>query len=118
MSARTVMVALDAADLGLMRRYAASRAMPVMADLLARGTFGRLGWIGRWLPGSVWPTFWTSTPPSEHGFHHYLAWSAARMAIVRPDPAMPGLTPFWRRLADEGARVAAIDMPFAPAPAR
>ena len=53
MSARTVMVALDAADLGLIRRYAASGAMPVMADLLARGTFGRLASVGRWLPGSV-----------------------------------------------------------------
>ena len=116
MTAQAVMVALDAADLGLVRQYAASSAMPVMADLLTRGTYGRLGSIGRWLPGSVWPTFWTSTPPSEHGFHHYLAWSPARMAIVRPDPAMPGVVPFWRLLSRQGARVAAIDMPFAPSP--
>ena len=117
MGARAVMVALDAADLGLMRRLCASGDMPVMADLMARSVFGRLDSIGRWLPGSVWPTFWTSTPPSEHGFHHYLAWSPATMSMARPDPAMPGLTPFWRQLAALGAHVGAIDMPFAPAPA-
>ena len=41
MGARTVMVALDAADLGLMRRLCASGDMPVMADLMARSVFGR-----------------------------------------------------------------------------
>ena len=116
MGARAVMVALDAADLGLVQRLSASGDMPVMADLMARSVFGKLGSVSRWLAGSVWPTFWTSTPPSEHGFHHYLEWSPATMSMARPDPALPGLVPFWRQLAAQGARVAAIDMPFAPAP--
>jgi predicted AlkP superfamily phosphohydrolase/phosphomutase len=116
MSARMVLVALDAVDLTLLRRGVDAGEMPVMGDLLSRGSFGRLNSVGRWLAGSVWPTFWTSTPPSQHGFHHYLQWSAERMAMERPDPVMPGLMPFWRQLEALGARIAAIDMPFAPRP--
>lgn len=110
------MVALDAADLDLLRRCIDDGAMPNMAELMRRGLFGRLDSAGRWLAGSVWPTFWTSTPPSEHGFYHYLQWSPERMAIERPDPCMPRLVPFWRQMAVLGAHVAAIDMPFTPRP--
>jgi predicted AlkP superfamily phosphohydrolase/phosphomutase len=115
-SARTLMVALDAADLSLIEQWTGDGSLPVLAALRSRGAFGRLETPGRWLPGSVWPTFWTATPPSTHGFHHYLAWSPDAMRVERPDPVLPGVVPFWRRLGHEGARVVAIDMPFAPTP--
>ena len=42
MSARMVLVALDAVDLTLLRRGVDAGEMPVMGDLLSRGSFGRL----------------------------------------------------------------------------
>lgn len=113
--ARIVLIALDAADLGLLDRLEDEGLTPVFGRLKAEGALGRLASWGGWLPGSVWPTFFTSTPPSETGFHHYLQWSPEEMSMRRPDPQQVG-TPFWRQIAAEGGRVIALDMPFAPAP--
>ncbi|WP_068111361.1 alkaline phosphatase family protein [Tropicimonas marinistellae] len=113
--AKIVLVALDAADMGILQRCVDQGQAPVIGRLLAEGALGNLDSLGRWLPGSVWPSFFTSSPPSDTGFHHYLQWSPQTMTMRRPDPRQPG-EPFWRRIADEGGRVIAIDMPFASAP--
>ncbi|MEM9911253.1 MAG: hypothetical protein AAF922_10760 [Pseudomonadota bacterium] len=113
--ARTAMIALDAADLSLLHHCVEMGHMPVFGELLKRGCSGKLSSLGRWLPGSVWPSFYTSSAPSQTGFHHYLQWSSQEMALRRPEPLSIG-TPFWRCLTNEGAQVIAIDMPFASAP--
>ncbi|MFD0982811.1 hypothetical protein [Tropicimonas aquimaris] len=114
--ARVALIALDAADLDLLDRLVDEGRAPVFGGLKAKGALGRLSSLGGWLPGSVWPTFFTSTPPSQTGFHHYLQWSPDEMSMRRPDPAQVG-TPFWRHVTAGGGKVIALDMPFAPAPA-
>jgi predicted AlkP superfamily phosphohydrolase/phosphomutase len=116
MSARLLMVALDAAEPALIERWIADGSMPNLGRLRAAGSYGRLASPAAWLAGSVWPAFYTSASPADTGFYHYLQWRPDRLVTVRPDPALPGLVPFWRRLAGEGLRVLALDMPLAPTP--
>ena len=113
--AKLLMIALDAADLGLLDRLVDEGLTPVFGQLRRQGRLGMLSSLGQWLPGSVWPSFYTSTPPSFTGFHHYLQWSPEAMALRRPDPRAMG-EPFWRGLTAEGGKVIALDMPFASAP--
>lgn len=113
--ARLLMIALDAADLGLLNRLVDEGVAPVFGHLRKDGRLGTLSSLGQWLPGSVWPTFYTSTPPSVTGFHHYLQWSPKGMSLRRPEPGKIG-KPFWRGMTAGGGKVIALDMPFASAP--
>lgn len=114
--ARLLMVALDAAEPALIERWIADGSLPNLRRLREAGVYGRLASPGGWFAGSVWPSFYTSKVPTETGFYHYLQWRPDRLATMRPEPALPGLVPFWRRLGANGLRVIAIDMPLSPTP--
>lgn len=109
---RVLMIGLDAAEPALIERWADDGSLPHLAGLRERGTYGRLASSARWLVGSPWPTFYTGTTPGDHGFYHYLAWSAEKMAAVRPNPTTHPLTPFWRGLTAQGTRCVTLDIPL------
>ncbi|MDJ1008236.1 MAG: hypothetical protein QNJ13_10480 [Paracoccaceae bacterium] len=111
------LIGLDAADLDRLERLADAGRAPAFAALRSAGALGRLSSVGNWLPGSVWPSFFTSRPASETGFHHYLQWAPDEMVLRRPDPASVG-RPFWRDIAEAQARLVVVDMPFSPPPDR
>jgi predicted AlkP superfamily phosphohydrolase/phosphomutase len=109
---RVLMIGLDAMEISLIRRWMEEGALPHLAALRARGAAGELASSARWLIGSPWPTFYTGTPPEEHGFYHYLMWRPHSMATERPSPAWLPLRPFWRRLGEVGRRAIAVDPPL------
>ena len=113
-----LMIALDAAEPSLVERWMADGSLPNLQRLRARGAYGRLRSTADWLAGSPWPTFYTGTPPAEHGVYDFLQWRADRMALARPEPDWLPLRPFWRDVSDAGCRVIAIDLPmtFPPEP--
>ena len=110
------MIGLDAAEPRLIERWTDDGSLPALARLRREGAYGRLSSSADWLVGSPWPTFYTGTPPGEHGFYHYLGWRPGRMAQIRPTPDHLPLRPFWRDLAARGRRVVAVDVPLAYAP--
>lgn len=110
------MIGLDAAESELIEAWTGDGTLPRLAGLIRDGAYGRLASTADWLVGSPWPSFYTSTLPSEHGFYHYLAWHPDRMAAARPDPERLPLTPFWRRFGEDGPRTVAIDVPLVYAP--
>jgi len=114
-----LMIGWDAAAPSLVERWTADGTLPNLAALRARGAHGRLASTADWLAGSVWPTFYTGTPPSEHGIYHFLQWRSERMALARPTRDWLPARPFWRALGPE-RRVVAIDLPmtYAPEPFR
>jgi predicted AlkP superfamily phosphohydrolase/phosphomutase len=113
---RLLMIGLDAAEPSLVERWIADGTLPHLAALRARGAYGRLGSTASQLVGSPWPSFYTGTPPSAHGFYHYLIWRPERMAMERPGPDWLPLEPFWRDLARGGVRPVVIDVPLTYAP--
>jgi predicted AlkP superfamily phosphohydrolase/phosphomutase len=109
---RLLLLGLDAAEPTLIKRWMDEGALPNLARLRDNGTFGPLRSTAQWLVGSPWPTFYTSSPPEEHGFYHYLMWRPSRMDTERPSADRLPLVPFWRRIGHQDRRPIAVDMPI------
>jgi predicted AlkP superfamily phosphohydrolase/phosphomutase len=90
--------------------------MPILGQLAKRGAYTRLRSSARWLVGSPWLTFYTSTPPSVHGSYHTLLWRPEKMSSERPDPSWRPLVPFWRKFEQGGPRAVVLDVPFTYTP--
>jgi len=111
-----LMIGLDAAEISLIEKWMSEGSLPNMRALKEKGAYGPLASSAEWLVGSPWPTFYTSTPPTEHGMYHYLIWRPELMKTERPNASWLPLRPFWRNLGGDGKRVIAIDVPLAYAP--
>ena len=111
-----LMVGIDAAEITLVSRWIEDGSLPNLRRLRDRGVFMPLKSTADWLVGSPWPSFYTGTPPSEHGLYHYLMWRPELMRHERPTPQWMRLAPFWRDIARRGLRVAAVDVPLSYAP--
>ncbi|MGD9812774.1 MAG: alkaline phosphatase family protein [Sphingobium sp.] len=111
-----LMIGIDAAEISLMSRWMEDGSLPNLRRVRDRGAFLPLKSTADWLVGSPWPSFYTGTPPGEHGLYHYLMWRPGLMRHDRPTPEWMPLPTFWRDLADRGLRVAAVDVPLAYAP--
>ena len=109
-------IGIDAAEISLVERWIDEGCLPALRKLKQEGGYGPLASTAEWLVGSPWPSFYTSTPPSEHGMYHYLVWRPDRMATERPSMDWMPLKPFWRGLGALGKRVIAVDIPLAYAP--
>ena len=79
------MIGIDAAEISLVEQWMTEGALPNLRSLKERGAYGPLASTAEWLVGSPWPTFYTSTGPSEHGMYHYLIWRPEHMATERPN---------------------------------
>ena len=110
-----LMIGMDAAEVSLIQRWMDEGVLPNLRSMRDQGAFGPLASTAPWLVGSPWPSFYTGTPPSEHGFYHYLVWRPERMKHERPSPRWMPLRPFWGTIASS-RRVVAVDVPLAYAP--
>jgi len=106
-----VVVGFDGASLELIEPWVAGRYLPVLGDLLARGTYGRLRST---LPAATFPA-WTSlvtgVNPGRHGVLDFTERvpGTYRLRFVngshRRTPAL------WTRLSDAGKRMAVVTVP-------
>jgi len=111
----TLMIGLDAAEVSLIQHWMDEGVLPNLRSMRDRGAFGPLTSTAPWLVGSPWPSFYTGTPPSQHGLYHYLVWRPERMQHERPAAHWMTLNPFWRSIA-ASRRVVAVDVPLVYAP--
>jgi predicted AlkP superfamily phosphohydrolase/phosphomutase len=111
-----MLIGIDAAEISLVERWMGEGCLPTLSSLRREGAYGPLTSTADWLVGSPWPSFYTSTPPSEHGMYHYLIWRPDKMATHRPSMDWMPLTPFWRNLGGAGVRVISVDVPLVYAP--
>src|SRR5437867_2415866 len=110
-SLKVLAIGLDAAEPSLIQRMIADGLMPGLAALLKNGRWLRVeapAYIGS---GSVWPTFITGTPPTNHGLYSEWIWKPAKMSLERYHGR--DLVPFWKQLDQEGTAVGVFDVPFA-----
>jgi predicted AlkP superfamily phosphohydrolase/phosphomutase len=104
------MIGMDAAELSFVHRHLPS--LPTLRRALETGSLHRLSSTAGVFPGSVWPTFYSGSPPGEHGVYHHLQWDSDAMQLRRVAENWLYVEPFWYALERRGLRVATIDVPM------
>ena len=109
--ARAMVLSLDAADPGLVRRLAAAGEMPAMAALLERAAM-----IETLAPPGVyvsanWPTLFTATSPTATATCAGTRSRRAPTSGATRTSSWIREPPLWRALSEAGRRVAVFDVP-------
>jgi predicted AlkP superfamily phosphohydrolase/phosphomutase len=109
---RLLVVGLDAATPGLVRRWAEEGHLPVMARLMAEGAWSPLRSVPNMFTPAAWTTFMCGTNPGRHGIFSF----AERLPGSYQQRFVNGSTrdgvPFWRLLDREGFRVGVFNVPM------
>lgn len=109
--ARLLVLAGDALDDVLVRRWAEEGALPTFQRLLREGTWATtLNPIGLYV-GALWPSFATGMSPARHGRYCF---EQIRPGSYESKPFRATdvrVEPFWNALSRAGRRVAVIDVP-------
>jgi predicted AlkP superfamily phosphohydrolase/phosphomutase len=113
MSARLVVIGLDAANGGLLRQWAAEGVLPNLGALLNRGRATRLRGIDGFFTGATWPSLLTAASPAQHGIHYLAQLVPGTYQFSRPHEAEYIRSPmFWDDLKQSGQRLAILDVPL------
>jgi len=113
MSARVLVIGLDAAEATLIERWAADGALPGFAELIARGSHCRLANSLETLPGAIWPEIESGRSCGKLPLYYHpvqLHTGEARMRPILAEEVDPD-DYYWTVASRAGRRVAAIDMP-------
>lgn len=117
MSARVLVIGLDAAESTLVERWVSEGHLPALAELYESGATFRLDNCWRSLPTAVWPELTAGRSPGKIGLFfpprqlHTGEVEPRRVEAGEVDP-----TAFWTLASAAGKRVAAIDLPWTVAP--
>src|SRR6185295_16396427 len=107
-AARILLIGLDSVDVGYVRAHLAS--LPNLRRLFTEGIVRELASPADVMSASVWPTFYTGTPPGEHGQYFPMQWDPAGMRLRHVASDWLDCEPFWRPLAREGLPVTSLDV--------
>jgi predicted AlkP superfamily phosphohydrolase/phosphomutase len=116
MPTRVLVVALDGADAGLLRRWAPAGALPTLARLMATGSTGIVTGPQGLGDDAVWASFWTGREVGDHG-RYFWDQRHPETGVPLGLDQCPSDEPFWVRLGRTGHRVAVLDIPKCPASA-
>jgi predicted AlkP superfamily phosphohydrolase/phosphomutase len=113
MSARILVLGIDAGNRELIEAWAADGTLPAIRALMDRGAVGRAESVEGFFVGSTWPSFYTGASPAEHGIHSLVQ---LRPGTYSLDRYYTGESvkrePFWNELSRAGRRVAIFDVPL------
>ena len=111
---KLVLIAIDAADARLVRKWAKEGHLPTFAGLLGSGLVAPIATPPAVLEGGIWPTLLTSSLPATHGMISYqeLKHGSYDIANGMYADCLP-VPPFWTHMSQAGKRVAVVDAPFA-----
>lgn len=113
MSARVLVLAIDAGGRSLIEAWAAEGVLPTLSALMARGLVGDIESVEGFFVGATWPSFYTGASPAEHGIHSLIQ---LRPGTYELDRYYTGdfvkREPFWDHLSRAGRRVAILDVPL------
>lgn len=114
MSAKVVVLGIDAASPLLLKKWAANGRLPTIGAMMDRGLSGSVEGVKGYFIGSTWPSFYTGLNPAGHGFHRIIQLRDRTYDFFRPmdDPNGLGGVPFWRLASQAGRRVAVLDVPL------
>ncbi|MCU1497801.1 MAG: type phosphodiesterase/nucleotide pyrophosphatase [Acidimicrobiales bacterium] len=108
-----MLIAMDAADPDLVRRWASEGRLPAVASMLARGTAAEVAAPPGVFVTSNWASIATAVGPDRH---RYLCWDEIDPETyehreTEPTPATVQGTAFWEHLSTAGRRTALVDVP-------
>jgi predicted AlkP superfamily phosphohydrolase/phosphomutase len=114
-TARVLVLAIDAGSAPLLQRWATEGVLPTMRTLLTRGLAGSTESVAGFFVGSTWPSFYTGASPAEHGLHSLVQLLPGTYQLDRVlGTGLPAREPFWCHLGRAGRRVAILDVPLSP----
>src|SRR5260221_4774107 len=108
-SPKLAMMGVDADEFSFIESHVAS--LPNWSRILGNGVTRRLRSTSAMLNGSVWPTFYTSSYPQDHGIYHHIQWDPQLMRMRRVTPEWLPVEPFYAKLERNGTSVTAFDVP-------
>lgn len=108
-SPKLAMIGVDAAEFSFIKAHLAS--LPNFSRVVGNGVTRRLISTSAMLNGSVWPTFYTSSYPQDHGIYHHIQWDPELMKMRRVTPEWLCSEPFYAKLERSGTSVTAFDVP-------
>ena len=107
--AKLLLLGIDAANPGLLRRWGADGTMPNLGALMARGLVGETRGVEGFLVGATWATLSTGVNPARHGYHYTVQLKPGTYEYHHPTIRRE---PFWTTLSRAGKRLAIIDVPL------
>ena len=113
MSARILVIGLDAAEATLIETWAAEGWLPIFAGLISGGAVYRLGNPMETLPGAIWPELVSGRSGGQVPLYYHPRQVRSGEAAYRPIEAREVNVEdyYWVRASRAGRRVAVIDMP-------
>lgn len=113
MTARLLLIGLDAFEKELLLRWAGEGELPVLAGLLRRSVQAVVEGPSGLYAGAVWPSFSTGVNPARH--RRWFRRQAPPGAYLDEafSPVQTSGPQFWEALSDAGQRVAVVDVPHA-----
>lgn len=112
---KVLLIGLDSGEPQLLLGWAQQGVLPVLKDLLDRGTWCEANAPRGFGNGVVWPSLHTGVGPASHGryYIHQLKVGSYDIVDFQEDTGLCR-APFWKPVSDAGRRVAVIDMVRAP----
>ena len=113
MSARVVVIGLDAAEATLIEAWAAEGFLPTFARMISGGAVYRLGNPMETLPGAIWPELVSGRSAGQVPLYYHPRQVRSGEAEYRPIDAgeVNAEDYYWVQASRAGHRVAVIDMP-------
>ncbi len=107
---RVLLLALDAAEPSLIRRWAAEGRLPRLAALIGAGATSDLRSAAEEFPDEVWPSVYTSANSAAFGKYYYIQPKLNSQNLELVEDTARGKQ-FWLTLSECGKRCAVIDPP-------
>ncbi|MDQ3818993.1 MAG: alkaline phosphatase family protein, partial [Acidobacteriota bacterium] len=114
-SQRQLLIALDAMDWGLLKKWSSEGKLPNFRRLIDEGTRAMLRTTAEQLPDTVLSSLYTGSNPAKLEKYFYCQYDPETIGLkYLPDEALKRPA-FWDYLSREGKRVGVIDAPKFPA---
>jgi len=113
MTAKVLVIGLDAAEATLLEKWAESGHLPSISRLTRDGAVARLSNSLETLPGAIWPELATGVLGGRLGLYYHPQQIHTGEAETRPvtaDDVRSDLY-YWNRASSAGKRVAVVDIP-------
>src|SRR5262245_6368453 len=112
--AKLLVIAIDAANISLIREWARQGVLPNIGSLIQSGHTAAIRGVDGFFTGATWPSLITGTNPAQHGVHYLAQLDPGTYRFVRSHETEYIRAPvFWEALSDAGKRVAILDVPLA-----
>jgi predicted AlkP superfamily phosphohydrolase/phosphomutase len=110
---KVLLLAIDAGDKVLIRKWAGDGTLKNFRGLLSKGLVGDVEGLEGFFEGSTWPSFYTAVTPARHGFHRLVQLKSGTYQFHRCYTGEHiAYRPFWEHLSHAGYKTCVLDVPL------